>query len=180
MKDTARKRINSLEREQFRSAMRRAAQTIAIVTVGAQPDRKGFTATSYCSASDDPPTLLVCVNKNTSALPFLLSSSHFALNLLAHHHQLVADEFAGRSGKHGEERFVAFEWGRNCYEAPVLKGSLAGFVCRKERLYVHGDYAVVTGIVDSISLGLQSDPLIYLDGKYCRVQLGASSGLTPF
>lgn len=159
-----------LKRAQFRAAMRQAALTIAVVTVSFGKCRRGFTATSYCSASDEPPTLLVCVNKQTTALPMLLSSSYFGLNLLSHHQDAVADVFAGRTGRHGEDRFDAFQWSGDDYEAPILEGALASFVCKIDRTYNHGSYSIITGTV----IGLRSEclygPLIYWDGAYRRLR----------
>ncbi len=57
-----------MEPGDFRKAMRHCAGAVALVTVGREDGgRTGLTATAVCSLSDDPPSLLVCVNRNASA-----------------------------------------------------------------------------------------------------------------
>ena len=56
------------DKQSFKKAMRHCAGAVALVTVGTEPGRRtGLTVTSACSLSDDPPSLLVCVNRNASA-----------------------------------------------------------------------------------------------------------------
>jgi flavin reductase (DIM6/NTAB) family NADH-FMN oxidoreductase RutF len=56
---------NEVTIDAFRSATRELAGGVAVVTVGREADRTGFTATSVSSLSAEPPRLLVCVNQES-------------------------------------------------------------------------------------------------------------------
>jgi len=53
----------TVSREQFRDAMARLGAAVNIVTTDGTAGRAGFTASAVCSVTDDPPTLLVCLNR---------------------------------------------------------------------------------------------------------------------
>lgn len=52
---------------EYRNAMARLGAAVNIVTTDGVAGRAGFAATAVCSVSDNPPTLLVCLNRNASA-----------------------------------------------------------------------------------------------------------------
>jgi len=87
----------AIDPESFMRAMRQCAGAVALVTVGAEPGRRsGLTVTSACSLSDDPPSLLVCVNRNASAHARIREQGHFVINFLNEEHALLALTFSGR------------------------------------------------------------------------------------
>ena len=51
-----------ITRQAFRDGMARLAAAVHVVTTDGPGGRGGFTASAVCSVTDDPPTLLVCVN----------------------------------------------------------------------------------------------------------------------
>jgi hypothetical protein len=55
----------TVSREQFRDAMARLGAAVNIVTTDGTAGRAGFTASAVCSVTDDPPTLLVCLNRSS-------------------------------------------------------------------------------------------------------------------
>nr|WP_269530312.1 flavin reductase [Asaia astilbis] len=57
-----------LSKEIFRDAMARLASAVTIITTDGENGRHGFTASAVCSVSDDPATLLVCVNRSASTM----------------------------------------------------------------------------------------------------------------
>ena len=73
----------------FKDAMRRLAGTVAIVTVDSGGERHGTTATAVTSLSMDPPSLLVCFNKDSRLHGMLGKTDQFCVNLL-HADNLVA------------------------------------------------------------------------------------------
>ena len=56
----------------FRDAMRQLAAGVGIVTAGKDNEWAGMTATSVTSLSLDPPTILACINREASILPFVI------------------------------------------------------------------------------------------------------------
>jgi len=102
-------------------AMRQCAGAVALVTVGAEPGRRsGLMVTSACSLSDDPPSLLVCVNRNASPQARIREQGHFVINFLNEEHALLALTFSGQKGVNGDDRFVFGRWTVGATGAPML------------------------------------------------------------
>ena len=94
----------------FSDAMRQLARGVSIVTFGAAGDRAGFTATSVTALSSDPPSLIACIPLGSPSLSAMRRSFAFAVNLLAADQQEYAEDFAGRSGLKGSDRYEGGPW----------------------------------------------------------------------
>ena len=131
----------------FKSAMRHLAGGVSIVTVADGSERGGLTATSLVSLSADPPSLLLSVKQGASSLPLMRRSGRFAVSILGHEHQALADGFSGRNGLHGAARFGDAEWiGRPGYP-PVLADALASFECKVEEMMDRFSHTIIIGRV---------------------------------
>ena len=140
--------LSSGDREAaFKAAMRHLAGGVVIVTAADESERGGLTATSLVSLSADPPSLLLSVKQNASSLPLIRRSGRFAVSLLGHEHQPIADRFSGRDGLHGAARFGGAEWiGRQGYP-PVLADALASFECEVEEMMDRFSHTIIIGRV---------------------------------
>src|SRR5580692_8676263 len=96
-----------MEAEAFRLAMREFASGVAIVAAGHGDGRNGCTATSLCSLSLEPPTLIVCLARASTTLATLRAEGAFGLSLLAAGDADLADRYAGRGGLRGAARFAS-------------------------------------------------------------------------
>src|SRR6188472_4180283 len=102
--------------------MRQCAGAVALVTVGAGTGRRsGLTVTSACSLSDDPPSLMLWINRNASAHARIREQGHFVINLLNEEHALLALTFSGHKGVNGDDRFAFGRWTVGATGAPVLE-----------------------------------------------------------
>ena len=80
------------DRELFRQAFRRWATTVVVVTYRDDEDRPvGMTATSMSSLSADPPSLLVCINRETRAHPIITKRAAFGIDMLSIGQRPIAD-----------------------------------------------------------------------------------------
>lgn len=150
----------------YRSAMRKLAGAVSILTVGAGESRTGLTATSVSSLSIDPPTLLICVNRSSSSLAALKAHGTFAINVLRPHHQPLADQFAGVGGLKGAARYQGAEWTRLQTGAPVLADALAAFDCEIEEAIERHSHVIVIGRVVASRITETAEPLLYWAGAY--------------
>jgi flavin reductase (DIM6/NTAB) family NADH-FMN oxidoreductase RutF len=89
----------------FKQAMRHLIGGVSVITAGSGGVRTGLTATSTISLSLDPPTMVVCINRDASAWPVIQRERHYCVNILDSRHQDLADRFAGRSGINGAARY---------------------------------------------------------------------------
>jgi cob(II)yrinic acid a,c-diamide reductase len=155
--------------ENYREAMSRYGGHVQIVTTDCDGVRRGITATASCSVSDDPPTVLVCVNRtNPRNAPFF-ESGRFALNTLSADHRTLADAFSGLSRLPEEARFATAKWDTITTGAPTLVGARAVFDCEVLELKPMSTHTVVFGQVVGLRLGDIRPALIYLDRGYHQV-----------
>ena len=150
----------------YRDAMSRYAGHVQIVTTEHQGIRRGVTITAACSVSDNPPTVLACLNNTNPSNEVLFESGHFALNSLGAHHQDLANAFAGFGKLTSEERFALAEWQVMATGSPVLSDAIVAFDCVVTDRKVTNTHTVLFGEVRAVHFGAREPSLIYLDRGY--------------
>ena len=113
--------LTTIDAAEFRDAMSRHAAAVHLVTTDGPAGRRGVTVSSACSVSDDPATLLVCLNVSSPANDRFEQNGNFAVNLLSERNEAIARAFAGQGGLSPEERFAKGEWTTLQTGAPILK-----------------------------------------------------------
>ncbi len=108
-------------RAAFRDAMAATPAGVHVVTTDGPHGRAGFTATAVCSVSDEPPTVLVCLNRSSSAYAAFRDHDAVCINLLGEASAALAQAFGGRTPM--EERFAAARWQTLVSGAPALEGA---------------------------------------------------------
>lgn len=150
----------------FRLAMRELASGVAVVTTGRGEARFGCTATSLCSLSLDPPSLIVCIARDSSTLAALRVACAFGVNILGRAHEDLADRFAGRTGVKGAARFATAEWMTLATGAPLLRGALACIDCVVEEVLERHTHAIVIGRVAGVHRGGGDPALTHWRGQF--------------
>lgn len=149
---------------EFRNAMSRLAAAVHVVTTDGPMGRFGFTASAICSVTDTPPTLLVCVNKNASALAALLEHRVLCVNTLSPTQQALSGMFGG--GAPMEDRFAAARWDTAPSGAPRLCGALMSLDCRIASIADEGTHKVLFCRVHDIRKSEGSEALVYFGRSY--------------
>lgn len=150
----------------FRQAMRQMVGGVCVITAHDGERRTGLTATSVVSVSMDPPELLISVNRSSSSWPVLEKAGSFGINVLSHAQQHVAENFSGRTGLKGSDRYVDDDWQQTEQGVWLSRNALASFACEIEKVMLHREHALIIGAVKFIELGTQSAPLAYWQGSY--------------
>lgn len=158
-----------IEAGAYRAAMARIASAVHLVTTDGPGGRAGFTASAVCSVSDGPPTLLVCINRSSSAYAAVSASEALCVNTLSADQTNVANAFGGRTPM--DERFAAAHWGRLTSGAPVLEGALIAFDCRIVARHAVGTHDVLYCEVVALSEGDAGDGLLYAARRYHTLPL---------
>ena len=74
----------TIDNDTFRTGMRHFAGHVCLVTTThPSGERAGLTATAVCSVSAEPPTILICVNRQNSSHAVIRESKIFVVNVLA-------------------------------------------------------------------------------------------------
>jgi flavin reductase len=151
----------------FRDGMSLVAGAVHVVTTGGIAGAAGYTATAVTSLTDDPPTLLACLNKSSRTLPRVMANGVFAVNTLSAGQTAVADVFAGRQGQDHDERFAAAgEWHSGLTGAPLLAGALVSFECRVVEAKTVSTHVILIGTVAAVTTGPSASALVYHRRRY--------------
>lgn len=152
--------------QMFRDGMARLGASVNIITSDGTSGRLGFTATSVCSLSDRPPSLLVCMNRNSLQNTPLRANAVLCVNILAPEHKDLSAAFAGVGKMDIESRFNLAEWTRLQTGAPALKSAVAAFDCRVEQAIDINTHTIMVCAVVSLKIGEASSNLIYFMREY--------------
>lgn len=162
-------RLISASPADFAHAMRQLASGVSVVTAGIGPAQIGMTATSMTSLSADPPTLIVCLNRTSSAGPQIAAHRSFAVNLLAADQIEIGERFAGKGGLKGAARFAGGDWTVGISGAPVLTGALAIIECVREEVIERHTHAILIGRVVRTATLPRKASLTYWQGSYVAI-----------
>ena len=153
--------------EKYRFVMRQVASPVAIVAARKGKNRCGLTATAICSAAADPPTLLVCINRNASAEALIVDSGAFSVNFLAENQAGIARLFSMQKIDN-EDRFAEGIWKSAVTGAPLLVGAVCTFDCKVVTTIPCGTHQIFIGRVLAAD-SVESSPLLYRDGYFRRI-----------
>ncbi|MDQ0511391.1 flavin reductase [Angulomicrobium amanitiforme] len=165
--------FSPVTRQDYRDAMARLGAAVNIVTTDGPGGRHGFTASAVCSVTDTPPTLLVCLNKGSSAAATFHANGVLCVNTLAPEHEELSRLFGG--GTPPAERFKAGHWRRAATGAPMLVGAPAAFDCRITRAVEVGTHDVLFCEVVNLASDGAQDGLIYFGRRYHAVGSGGEA-----
>ena len=148
----------------FRACMRGVPGAVAVVTTVHAGMRSGLTVTAVCSVSADPPQILVCVNRSSSAEADIAGAGRFGVSYLSHEQRGVADAFSASL----DDRFAHAEWTELGSGIPILKDAAASFDCVVVQTLQAGTHTIFIGaIVAAVARDVPN--LIYKQGTYAAL-----------
>lgn len=151
----------------YRNAMSLLTSAVNIVTTAGEAGRYGFTASAVCSVTDSPPTLLVCMNQSVSSYTHFMENKIVAVNVLAAHHQAIAQAFSSKSTP--EQRFAYGKWSTLETGSPVLTDALATFDCEIQQIQDVGTHTILLRRVVALRRGKHGQSLVYFNRSYHQV-----------
>ncbi|WKK21828.1 flavin reductase family protein [Streptomyces olivoreticuli] len=151
--------------DEFRATMARFASGVVVATTrDADGNPHGFTASSFCSVSLDPPLVLVCLARTANSYEAFRSSSACAISILAEDQVGVARRFATKGGdKFGEGGFVELPNG-----SLGVSGALGVLECSVRDRHAAGDHVILVAEVRGIERG-EGGPMVYFGGAFHRL-----------
>lgn len=149
----------------FRTAMRGFASTVSVVTACDHERMHGMTVTSVTSLSMDPPSVLVCIHRQTLLHDIVLRAPRFGVNVLGQDQAGMSTAFSG--GTPPQDRFAVGDWRRSDAGVPYLLGAQANLLCRKSAAIPYGTHVILVGEVEHVELSQSVSPLVYHNAAYC-------------
>lgn len=168
---------DTVSKTEFRDAMSRVCAPVNVITTNGPAGRGGFTATAMCSVTDEPPTLLVCMNGRSAQSGLFLENRRFCVNVLANDHQELAGYFAGKQADMSA-RYAAAHWVDMPSGSQALADAMVSFDCRLVEAKLVGTHNIFIGQVIGIRSRPDGEALLYFDRNYVRVpsQVGSFGG----
>lgn len=156
--------LSPVSADTFRNGMAGLPGAVNIVTTVGAEGMAGFTATAVCSVSDNPATLLVCLNRGTSVYQIFRHSHSLAINTLEQGQDTLSNLFGGKATM--PERFASAQWTTLSTGSPVLVGAAVTFDCIvTERVSVATHDVFFCQVVD-IKLQPNAGALLYHQRQY--------------
>lgn len=153
----------------YRGAMAKLCAAVNVVTTYGDSGLGGFTASAVCSVTDEPPTLLVCMNRNSQQNKTFRENGALCVNVLSGECENISDIFAGRAGLSIEDRFEHVNYTSGVTKSPVLNEAAVSFDCIIENSVTLGTHDVLFCRVLEIYNGKGRNSLIYLNKCYQTV-----------
>ncbi|MER6204948.1 flavin reductase family protein [Streptomyces sp. NPDC001642] len=145
--------------EDFRAAMARFPSGVVVVTTcGEDGTPRGFTASSFCSVSLEPPMILVCLANSADSAPSFGHCDRFAVSVLAPSHRPLALRFATK----GTDKFASGGLSPGPGGLPTVDRALSELDCTAHARHPAGDHTVLIGRVTGVRLG-EGAPMVYYD-----------------
>lgn len=148
----------------LRDALRSLVRPVAVVTAEYDGQRFAMAATAFCEVSMEPPSMLVCVNRNNATFSVIADGADICLNLLADSHEELSRRCGGGAAQNA--KFEVGDWLLEEGKPPRLADSCAAMVLRPVQILDHGTHAVVIGQVTNVSSSSNRAPLSFHNGGY--------------
>ncbi len=148
--------------EATRAALRCVPTGIAVVTAVHEGKTRGITISAFTSVSLEPPTLLICINRQARSYLYIAQSRRFALNVLAADQREIAERF---SGKRRERQFEDLATLPGLGNIPLLAGALAHFDCVVSAEHEIGSHSIFIAEIERAA-HRSGEPLGYFDGAF--------------
>lgn len=164
---SAKAAVMGVSTDLFKAVMRQVTSPVAVIAAQIGERRAGLTATAVCSATADPPTLLVCINQTASAGLLIAEARAFSVNFLSDEQTELARLFS-TPGLNSDARFAGGSWSGTPTGAPMLHGAIGAFDCRVIETVPCGSHQIFLGRVVA-AVARDGDPLLYRDGFFRRI-----------
>ncbi|MFM8518384.1 MAG: flavin reductase family protein [Nevskiaceae bacterium] len=151
----------SVTETSYRDAISRFLSGVTVITTSHNGEAQGITATAVASVTLQPPTLLVCLNRQSATCQTLIDSGVFAVNILPATQQTLAQRFATKQ----PDKFAGVATTTGSSGAPLLIGALAHLECRVSAQNDVGTHRIFFGGVVSVAVA-EGTPLGYFRGKF--------------
>lgn len=161
----------SVSSSEYRNAISRFLTGVTVITTRHAGVDHGITASAVCSVTLEPPTLLVCLNRQSATCEAIIGSGQFCVNVLAEDQLSLARLFSTKSTDKFAE-FVATTGAsplHGAFGSPVLPSALAALECRVTQHTDVGTHRIFFGEVLGVAAA-EGEPLGYFRGQFTTLQ----------
>lgn len=157
-----------LRRDLFKTVSSQWPSGVAVVTaVDESGAPHGLTMSAVLALSLDPMQYLISVDRNSTTLPSIKSSSRFCINFLSKTQVDVGRHFASKSAnKFSSMSHRISDWG-----PPIIPDAVSAIICHVSAVLPAGDHEMIVGdVLDMEHRG--GEPLVYFNRGFYAVGPG--------
>jgi flavin reductase (DIM6/NTAB) family NADH-FMN oxidoreductase RutF len=157
---------SGLTGREYRDVIGHFASGVTVITTEVDGERFGTTANAVTSVSDDPPTLLVCLNRDSTTGQAIDRSGFFVVNILSEEQEALAGHFATKD----PNKFDEVRLHPGGAERPLLHGCLAFVECQVDERVESATHVIYLGQVEA-ARAAQGRPLTFFRGRFGRLEI---------
>lgn len=155
-----------IAQQDFRRAMSALPAAVNVITTDGPAGCHGMTATAVCSVSDEPASLLVCINRKARMHDVLRDNGRFCVNVLAAGQDAVSGAFSARDLSIDQRlaqagAVVPLDDGQ-----PALADAQVALGCRVQQVVEVGSHSIFIGQVEQLLVGQGVGALAYYERGY--------------
>jgi len=151
-----------INQKTYRDAMARLGAAVNVVTTDGTAGRHGLTVSAVCSVTDEPPSLMVCVNRRSRSHAMIAENGVLCVNVLAGRHEALAARFATQ-GEPGVQRFGEEDWTVLATGSPALVDAAVAFDCKVSLARPIGTHTAFLCEVQAVRVNSAAEGLIYFN-----------------
>ncbi|WP_019937044.1 flavin reductase [Bordetella sp. FB-8] len=163
-----------IDKATYREAMSGLGAAVSVVTSAGKAGLAGCTVSAVCSVTNEPPTLLVCINRASKNNAVIRANGNLCVNVLAGDQRDIALQFASKTASM-ESRFAAAEWEQLETGAPALLGSIAALDCEVMAMNEVGTHTVFYCEIKAVRNSNGREGLIYFGRDFHRLRPAAQA-----
>lgn len=150
--------------ERYREVIGHFTSGVTVITTEADGVPFATTASAVSSVSDRPPTVLVCMNRDSETGNAISRSGRFAINILG----VEQHELALLLARKGAAKLQGVRLTTGTSAIPILQDALAVLECTATERAIAATHIVHFATVDA-TLNREGTPLIYFRGGFARL-----------
>ncbi|WP_454688084.1 flavin reductase [Achromobacter aloeverae] len=158
-----------IDKASYRQAMSGLGAAVNVITSDGEAGRAGCTVSAVCSVTDDPPTLLVCINRASKNNAIIRENGNLCVNVLAGDQSHIAMQFATKDVPM-DTRFASASWERLETGAPALVDSVAALDCAVISMNEVGTHTVFYCEIKALRSSPSRDGLMYFGRDFHRLR----------
>jgi flavin reductase (DIM6/NTAB) family NADH-FMN oxidoreductase RutF len=170
IEETLHKTATHVSAEEYRDALSRVASSVSVVTADGPHGIAGFTCSTVCSVTDEPPTIMVCVNRKSAANAIIKANGVLCVNSLGAEQVELSQMFAGVGRVPMQQRFNGPYWHSLITGAPSCTRARVALDCRVADIREIGTHSVILAEVLSTVHAADDQPLLYHGRNYATIR----------
>ena len=170
VEETPQKPAAHVSAEEYREALSRVASSVSVITTNGPHGIAGFTCSAVCSVTDEPPTIMVCVNRKSAANSIIKANGVLCVNSLGAEQVELSQVFAGVGRVPMHERFSGPHWRALITGSPYSTRARVALDCRVADIREIGTHSVIFAEVLSTAHATDDQPLIYHSRNYATTR----------